>query len=221
MLEPIGRLIHDPMHVFFSNGICRRELELLLPKLATVNVGFQELRSWLAAAFKTPCYQMTKHAGLAHAFCESRENNFKKSGSFAPSASPCLALVPVIRYFCWRHNLDRLLPHEVASWSALGDVVHLLNRAKTGAAVAPELRAALRVHADLFTAAYGDVQANFLPEFHYARHVPEQIEDLGFSIDCFVTERKHNLLKKAAEPFLNTQTFERSVLARALALHIN
>ena len=63
-------------------------------------------------------------------------------------------------------------------------------------------------------AAYG--MEHIKPKHHYAMHNALQAERGDLVLDCFVHERKHQVLKRAATPIKNTVNFERSVLARAL-----
>ena len=47
-------------------------------------------------------------------------------------------------------------------------------------------------------------------------HCAEQIDEVGFLIDCFVTERKHQMAKQCCIHIKKTSSYERSVMARIL-----
>ena len=61
---------------------------------------------------------------------------------------------------------------------------------------------------------------NFIPKFHYARHVVDAIDAHGCVLDCFATERKHYHVKQIAEAMDNTKCFERTVMARVSLAHL-
>ena len=61
---------------------------------------------------------------------------------------------------------------------------------------------------------YGTTE--WLPKFHYALHLPQQIDRYRVLLDCFVVERSHLLPKLIAEAIYNPATFERSAIARVV-----
>lgn len=63
--------------------------------------------------------------------------------------------------------------------------------------------------------AYGT--SHLKPKHHYALHNAIRAQSPGrLPLDCFVHERKHQILKRAASSIKNTSSFEASVLSRAL-----
>ena len=55
------------------------------------------------------------------------------------------------------------------------------------------------------------------PKHHYAMHSAIQAQESGRTfVDCFVHERKHQVMKRCADAIKNTRTFEASVLGRVL-----
>ena len=97
---------------------------------------------------------------------------------------------------------------------ALYDVMRMCGEAKkTKTDVVPrDLALALSRHLELFTAAYTKNEVK--PKHHYAMHLPNQIANDGFLLDCFVHERKHQVAKTAATNVKNPLHFERSVYLR-------
>ena len=77
------------------------------------------------------------------------------------------------------------------------------------------LRRAMQEHLGRRQACYG--VDDWIPKCHFALHLPDMFARWGIVLDTFVTERSHLLPKRAAEHMLFTQTFERSVIARAVA----
>lgn len=72
----------------------------------------------------------------------------------------------------------------------------------------------MRQFMEAHRAAYGTERIK--PKHHYAMHNALQAERGDLVLDCFVHERKHQVLKRAANPIKNTIRFESSVLARVL-----
>ena len=118
------------------------------------------------------------------------------------------------------------MPLEVASLSAMGATVGLILCGKRGFRVADQLDAAILRRDIAFEAAYGEsdefsvYHTLYIPKFHHTKHLPDQLRVDGFSQDTFATERKHSMVKLAADPIRNTVVFERSVLSRALLMHL-
>ena len=73
-------------------------------------------------------------------------------------------------------------------------------------------------HGTKYEAAYGGRFADndiYKPKFHYRTgHLPDQAEQDGFTIDCFVGERTHHRAKDVSEFVRNTTSFEYSVMVR-------
>jgi hypothetical protein len=68
---------------------------------------------------------------------------------------------------------------------------------------------------DAHKAAYGT--SHIKPKHHYGQHSAARAESPDVvQVDCFVHERKHQVLKRAANPVKNSLAFEASVLPRAL-----
>ena len=103
------------------------------------------------------------------------------------------------------------------SFCCFADVISLWCLGKAGIDVGDEFADAIEQHGVAFHAAYKDRQA-YIPKFHFAKHLPLQG---GFYVDTLVCERYHTRTKNIADPIKNTSSFERSVLSRALAGHLN
>lgn len=97
------------------------------------------------------------------------------------------------------------MPH-VASFRALGALQRSIRGAKEGECSAGDLELAIARHAAAFQGAYG---LRVKPKNHYLMHLPLQVARDGVLFDCFVGERKHIELKKAAEAVRNTEQMEK------------
>ena len=207
---------YDPTHCFFSNGICAKELGFCLERLQRAGVGFEPIRILLGADWKTPSHNRAT-GRLKDSFDTAREKHFKRTKDFSPGASETMDIMPAMRYFLEKSAL--LLPEldaEIKSFAALAHVVHLVKRGKCCELVGVSLGLALQDHAAKFARAYADEDKAYIPKFHFARHIPHPSD--AWIMDTFTCERKHSMVKEAADPVRNTRSFEKSLLSRALVL---
>ena len=96
--------------------------------------------------------------------------------------------------------------------------VALLKRGKQGEPVAAQLQQSITQWAALSHDAYGSDDR--IPKFHFAQHVPDQLQRDGFIQDCLATERQNSMWITAASPIDNTRCFEKSVVIRAFNAHL-
>ena len=127
-----------------------------------------------------------------------------------------LVALPIMLHFL--HTIvapQGLLADAIASFTALGDLVHLMCLGKSGATDEHAFAAAIERHARAFLEAYPAVEVK--PKSHYIQHVPSQLRRDGVVLDAFVGERKHQIIKLHATSIKNTMNYERSVLLHVLA----
>ena len=97
------------------------------------------------------------------------------------------------------------------------DVVKILQACKhygVTPARKQDLLAAARRHLQFFARVYGESCVK--PKHHFMLHVAVLVNEWSVLLDCYVHERKHKAIKQAASQIYNTESFERSVLARVL-----
>ena len=222
LMPPVEISRYDPMHCICSNGIGQTEIDLFLKAMHNLEppVGFDTLRTLAGATWVFLSCSGQSNKLKTDILSVSREKLFLKKKTLYLSASDTLTVIPFLRYFGER-VLGAILPLEVASMSAFGAMVGVYLCGKRGFQVADELDAAILRHDVAFEAAYGGAVDEYVPKFHFTKHIPEQLRLDGFLQDCFTTERKHSLVLQAAEPVRNTRSFERSVLSRALLMHLD
>jgi hypothetical protein len=216
-LRPVSTTRYDPTHIFYSNGIVNKELELLLTKLQEVGVGFEVLANFFGLPWKSPLRKLIMNTF----FSEARGKHFKKKGSYSSQASDLVALIPPMRHFLYSvPGLYDLMPLEARSWDALADVHASMRKCKNGVVTELNvLRQRLEEHGDRVQEAYGDDASVYVPKWHARLHLPDQCEADGFLMDTFAGERKNYMIKQACEPVKNTISFERSALARVYLMH--
>ena len=202
LVRPMDCNTHDSTHIFFSDGLCNTEVDLLLPKLAAHGITFAVLRAYVSADFRRPRMYTQNGVNLAKVFSESRHANWKSSGGLSTFASEMVGLIMPL---CHLLELECAiaLPLEVDSFKKLTAVVRIIGRAKLGHDVADDLQVAFRAHGEAHILAYDEDAVK--PKFHFARLLSRQLRRDGVHLDTFTPERKHAHSKYAAEPIDNTR----------------
>ena len=115
-----------------------------------------------------------------------------------------------------------LIPAETASFLAVCRVLDLMDTIKKfgiGDRILRELKQEVARSLRLHVAAYGCDWVK--PKHHYMIHMPRQVEEDGVWLDCFVHERKHQVIKEAASHIKNTTSYEKSVLVPVVNTYLH
>ena len=122
---------------------------------------------------------------------------------------PCSACFVILHLRRVVKPLD-ICAAEIESMLALCNVVDLIMLSMRGLCKPPMLKDAINDHLHLAKVAYADTL--WRPKTHFATHLPGQLERHGFLPCCFVQERKHRVVKRAALHRHNSLAFDRGVL---------
>ena len=215
---------YDPMHCFYQHGVAETELCFLLSALlaSPQAITMRDMALVANAGWKT---NALKHGLIHNLFTEARAKQFAKSQTFQCSASEMLTLIPLVTFFLETiPALQESIPLELASWKALDQLHRHLARAKLGIGAPQELADAIRNHGERYHAAYGTLESAFAPKYHWTRHLPRQLEQDKFLVDCWPAERGNKLFLAAADACDNTHgkslaCWETTVLARVVGGH--
>ena len=214
-VKPADVHTYDVMHVLFSNGTCQLEIYLLLEHAKQqLKITYQHVRVFMQAAWEWPGVHKKRGAAVADLFNESRAA--ASSETFKAGASEVLLVYPLLRHFAEKIlSSSAAMQGHVASFLALCDVVDEVLRTKrcTGRELS-HLRVAVNKHLTLFVNVYSADLVR--PKHHFMHHIPQQIERDRLSLDCWVHERKHQMVKKSCNWVDNTCQFEKSAISRAL-----
>ena len=135
--------------------------------------------------------------------------------SFKAGASELISIFPLVRYFAQRIVAPtNRIPSQLQSFLACCKLVDVMLQAKYQGAdpsLAQGFDDAACEFLRLHTLAYDTEHVK--PKHHFMMHVGRQWAEDGFALDCFVQERKHQVIKDCASHIKNTSVFERSVLA--------
>ena len=110
---------------------------------------------------------------------------------------------------------DRAVLLACASFFALCTVITVMTMIPRGG-ISPELLMDKIVnHLKLHKSAYDDF--HWVPKFHYALHLPQQLDNWGLLLFCFAQERKHKEIKRYLQGRMNTSaTYDKNVLKDVL-----
>ena len=176
--------VWDPTHVYFSDGICTWEIDLLIHQLKGIGVTHTMVQDFCNSGWR------------CQGNCKVKLE-FKKDG-LRGGASSALTAIPLLRHFIIKVVPAGALVEVVESFKALADEVMCLQALKSQDfnCLRDDMIAALvslqKKHFDLFKVAYGVLHVK--PKHHYALHIPGQLKANKFFLDCFTPERKHRLL---------------------------
>ena len=218
-VHPASCTSYDSMHCLVGNGVAQNETGYLLSALKGIGVTWQHLRRYTASDWHFNAASGSS-AILRASFAEAREKAWASSGAFKSTASEMLMMQPVLLHFL--HTVvqptNQLQPH-LASYEALGRLLHIVRLAKDGQPVHGGLQEAAKAHSVLFARAYPGEEVK--PKDHYTHHLAGQVKKDGILVDAFVGERKNGTVKRLAEDLKNTSCFEKSLLMRVAGTQLD
>ena len=212
-IVPLSAYTRDPMHIMLAGGVLNTEMFLVLRALARSKPGFSyaTLRTWLSADWMQA--KSRAKSNLPEIFSTTREAASNRDHIFKAGAAEMLNVYPLVRHFLEVVVPSDMIPLQRASFLACCRVVDLMQAVKRDGPGTrmPALRIAI---ADSFRKHVAAYSSEFLrPKNHYQWHMCDQAEADGMWLDCFVHERKHQVVKDCATPTRNTRSYEKSVMA--------
>ena len=187
--RPIDHYLRDWMHIMVSGGTANAQTHALGKALKKVKVPTSILQTYSTEYTLPAKYgKVSKEWTVAARF---------KGKDFSSFASPMLTLVPIIGAFLVDYMAPRggLDPH-IECWLLLVDILGLLTCGGTQAVQYMDLLVDLIAkHHKLYAELY---PKTIKPKWHHMLHLPRQYAAMKKIISCFVTERKHRSLKRAA-----------------------
>jgi len=189
ILKPIDHCIRDWMHTLVSGGVAGTEMSLLLQAMKSHGVGYDKVQSF-AKGFTLP----TSRGKVNLAWFSDARIGDDQLRSFA---SEQLNMLPIL--LCFVIEVVEplgIMPMHIASFLMLYDIVEILSMGPH--ASIPHLNALsarITEHHEAFKLIYpGFIK----PKWHHMLHIPDNMKELGVLLSCFVTERKHRIVKNAA-----------------------
>ena len=211
---PVTNVMLDWMHCEVVTGVFHTEVHLLLSRLKNVGIDFDSVRAYMEP-WRWPA--LVKGSPVA-VFNDKRET--ASADAFKAGASESLNVYPVLRFMLQAVIAPRgLLRHEIASFLSLADVLDMLQHVKTGVVDPDALHNACVTHLRNFLVAYPTEIPK--PKHHFTVHFGDMLRRHGMLLACFVHERRHRLVKTAAEAIHNFHHLERSLLVDLVSMHVS
>ena len=202
VLLPVDNCLRDWMHALVSGGVASTEIALLLHALRAEGVTLEMIQRF-AVTFTLP----KARGKVQQSWFSDQRLNDDTVRSFA---SEQLSMVPILECFLSRVVKPLgMLPDHVKCFSLLRRLLEMLCLGPHDAIpYTAAIRDVILEHNHLFCRVYPD---SIKPKFHHLLHIPDNMRTLGVLLSCFVTERKHRAVKKAACHVF--RHFEHTVLA--------
>jgi hypothetical protein len=219
--KPTEVQTYDSTHTFFCDGVCQREMSLILGRLREIGQTYDVISTYFNTEWNFCAAMGGRRAPtiLSEIFNKAREVHWLKTKSIGGSASDMLSVIGPFRFYLESNAaLFTDLADAIQSYRCMARVVRFIMDGKEGERVGDALADALQKHADAHFRAYPDDDP--APKWHFARHMPQQIDRDGGVIDTFPCERYQSKVKACAESVDNTRNFEKSILGRVLVGHM-
>ena len=190
LVRPVDHYIRDPMHVLLSGGVASAHTAVLIASLHAILPGARAQ----AQAF-VGCFVMPKARGRNPS--SLLDDKRVMDDHMRCFASELLGLAPLLLAFLQDAIVPRgLLVDNVRCYSLLVRILQICTMgARRGASFVDELRRCIDEHHALYKRLYPNA---IKPKWHHMLHTPEDVTDIGLLLSCFVTERKHKTVKRAA-----------------------
>ena len=188
-VRPVDHYIRDPMHVLLSGGVASTHTAVLLAALADLPGARAQAQAFVG------CFVMPKAGGRnPRCLLDDKRVTDDHMRCFA---SELLDLAPLLLAFLQDAIAPRdLLVDNVRCYSLLVRILQICTMgARRGASFVDELRRCVDEHHALYKRLYPSA---IKPKWHQMLHIPDDAADLGLLLSCFVTERKHKTVKRAA-----------------------
>ncbi len=189
--SPTKHQLTDWMHTFCQDGVASAEVVLLLERLSTQHQP--PITNPMVQTFLEECVLPTEHGKTDGKWVEPkrlRGNSLKAFSSMVLSIVPCIALLLRV------YNVAAQLPEEVECFLMLDAIFGILTLGpRRSMQFIDRLHDLVIAHHRLFARLYAD---HVKPKLHHTHHVVSSMRWLGFSLNCFVTERKHKFVNQLA-----------------------
>ena len=188
LVRPVEMCLRDPMHSLVSGGVAGTESARLIANLQEHGVTIDHLRRYVSE-FKLP----KAHGKAPAAVMAADRVGYDQMRCFA---GELLALVPLLLAFVEDFIVNRgIMLEHYRCYKLLAHILAITTCGPRGGAQrSRELGQSIIEHHTLYRKLYPEF---IKPKFHHLLHLEENIDQIGFLLSCFVTERKHRSVKRA------------------------
>ena len=187
--RPIDHYLRDWMHIMVSAGTANAQTHALAKAMKKERLPTSLIQTY-SLEYKLPA----KYGKVSPEWTAAARFDGKDFSSFA---SPMLTLVPIIGAFLVDYVRPRgIMGDHIECWLLLVDILGLLSCGGSRAVQYMDvLEDLIHRHHELYVALYPQTVK---PKWHHMLHLAQQYRSMEKIISCFVTERKHRSLKRAA-----------------------
>ena len=202
----------DWFHCYLADGIFNVECDATLHELGAHDLGVATLDPYLSMWTWPRAYASAKKV------CRHLDGTLRSK--ISGSASEMLSLRPVLeKYFVDIVQPAAVCRRAVQSMLLLLNVLSLLSCTLSGAVDPEELERAMIRHFQAQQRAWR--YSLWLPKSHYALHLGRMLARFGMLLATFVQERKHRVVKRFAEPRMNTTNMEKGLMEEITLQHLH
>ena len=202
IVRPTDHCLRDWMHTCLSGGVASTEVARVIHTLGEHGVGMQQVASYMQKFQLPSCRGKVDTQWLTKA--RVMDDHVRLA-----SASDLLSIIPILHLFLIEVvNPMGVMRDHIRCFSLLAEIIHIFALGPSGAmACVNQLKSLIANRNSLFVKLYGEFVK---PKMHHLFHIPDGMRFVGKLLACFVTERRHRLVKAAA---LHTfRHFESTVL---------
>ena len=186
--KPVDHTIRDWQHTMVQDGVANTHVAALCHRLSEHGIGIERVQAFSQVLNYPSAYGKLDTS----AFSPVR----LKAQTIASFSSIMVTMVTVLHFFVDMFAATKI-PSEFRAFTKLHHIIGILRMGCDDAVVHVDtLRKLIAQHLKAFLELYPHI--NIKPKMHHAFHIPDGMEWLGKLLSCFVTERKHKLIKKAA-----------------------
>ena len=205
--KPIDHFIRDWQHTICQDGVANAHIWNVISHLKEhCHIGISTIQD-----FSQKCHYPASWGNLKKdAFDEDRLR--PKKNTIKNFSSPILTMVIVLYLYLETHVKKQQMPEQFDAFQMLFHIIGLLRLgAEDAMRHTATLQTLIEKHLALCVELYGEYVR---PKAHHMLHIVEAMIWTGRLLSCFVTERKHRLLKQVAVHTF--RHFEHTVLTDVL-----
>ena len=214
VVGPTSTYTSDWVHQFLQGGCASVQFFLLRIRLQSIDIHFADMHALCKAPWKWPVQMQHIGKRCSTLFTESRKKVCQTN--WKSTCTELLTVMPLVLHFLQSvvSNLMLLGP-EIECFRKLCHAIDCIQALKHGDCDFGRCHTAIEDSFNSFVEVYGT--SDLLPKFHYMLHDAAQFLRDQLVLDTLTVERKHQEPKMVANKIDNTDTFEKSVVARMLS----
>jgi hypothetical protein len=186
--KPVDHTIRDWQHTLAQDGVANTHVAALLHRLKTKGIGIERVQTFS---------QLVNYPSAIGKLDQSAFGPSRMRADTIFSFSSIMVTMVSVLHFFVDIFAATIVPDEHRAFTKLHHIIGILRMGPEDAmGHVQTLRTLMSQHLEAFCELYPDV--NIKPKMHHIFHIPDGMDWLGKLLSCFVTERKHKMIKRAA-----------------------